>query len=84
PNMQFTNISDNDKVSTWTDVMDIGKMMAAAAAAAREAGGAGSQRGGGFPGMGAGDPSQKNAKEFVASLVKHEYLNGFSLPGMPA
>ena len=83
PTMQFTNLSANDKVSTWTDVMDIGKMMAAAAAAARTAGGAGQQRGG-FPGMGGDDPSQKNAKEFVASLVKHDYLNGFKLPEMPA
>jgi hypothetical protein len=84
PSMQFTNISANDKVSTWTDVMDIGKMMAAAAAAARTAGGAGGQqRGGGFPGAGRTDPSEKNAKEFVASLVKHEYLNGFKLPDMP-
>jgi len=85
PSMQFTNVSVEDKVSTWTDVMDIGKMMAAAAAAARTAGGAGGQqRRGGFPGMGGGDPSEKNAKEFVASLVKHEYLNGFKLPDMPA
>jgi predicted dehydrogenase len=83
PTMQFTNLSADDKVSTWTDVMDIGKMMAAAAAAARTAGGAGQQRGG-FPGMGGDDPSQKNAKEFVASLVKHDYLNGFKLPEMPA
>jgi predicted dehydrogenase len=83
PTMEFTNLSANDKVSTWTDVMDIGKMMAAAAAAARTAGGAGQQRGG-FPGMGGDDPSQKNAREFVASLVKHDYLNGFKLPGMPA
>jgi hypothetical protein len=30
------------------------------------------------------DPSAKNVKEFVASLVKHEYLNGFKLPDMPA
>jgi len=84
PSMQFTNLSATDKVSTWTDVMDIGKMMAAAAAAARTAGGAGGQRGGGFPGMGGADPSEKNAKEFVGSLVKHDYLNGFKLPDMPA
>jgi predicted dehydrogenase len=84
PNMQFTNISATDNVSTWTDVIDIGKMMAAAAAAARQAGGANQQRGGGFPGMGGNDPSQKNAQEFVASLVKHNYLNGFKLPEMPA
>ncbi len=83
PSMQFTNLSATDKVSTWTDVMDIGKMMAAAAAAARTAGGAGGQRGGGFPGMGGADPSEKNAKEFVGSLVKHDYLNGFKLPDMP-
>lgn len=82
PSMQFTNISANDKVSTWTDVMDIGKMMAAAAAAARNAGGA-RQQGGGFPGMGGADPSEKGAKEFIASLVKHEYLNGYKLPDMP-
>jgi hypothetical protein len=29
------------------------------------------------------DPSERNAKEFVASIVKHEYLNGFKLPDMP-
>jgi hypothetical protein len=82
PNMEFTNISANDKVSTWSEIFDIGKMMAAAAAAARSAGGQKQQGGGGFSGMGT-DPSEKNAKEFVASLVKHEYLNGFKLPGMP-
>lgn len=38
-----------------------------------------------IPGMpGFQDPSEKNAKEFVASIVKHEYLNGFKLPDMPA
>ena len=84
PSMQFTNISADDKVSTWSEIIDIGKMMAAAAAAARSAGGARPQGGGGFPGMGGADPSEKNAKEFVASLVKHDYLNGFKLPEMPA
>jgi hypothetical protein len=33
--------------------------------------------------MGGADPSEKIAKEFIASLVKHEYLNGFKLPEMP-
>jgi hypothetical protein len=84
PNMQFTNISANDKVSTWSEIFDIGKMMAAAATAARNAGGARNQQGGGFPGMGGADPSEKNAREFVASLVKHEYQNGFKLPDMPS
>ncbi len=36
-----------------------------------------------MPGMGA-DPSVVNAKEFVAGLVKHNYLNGYKLPDMPA
>jgi hypothetical protein len=88
-NMKFTNISDTENVSTWSDVFDIGKMMAQAAAAARSAGGGGQQQPrGGAPGGGPGgrpaDPSTKNAKEFVASLVKHEYQNGFKLPDMPA
>lgn len=30
------------------------------------------------------DESYKNAKEYVATLVKHDYLNGFKLPEMPA
>jgi predicted dehydrogenase len=91
-NMEFTNLSDSDTVSTWSEMFDIGRMMTQAAAAARSAGGATSGRGG-APGGGPGgpggpgqrtDPSSKNAKEFVASLVKHEYLNGFTLPEMPA
>jgi predicted dehydrogenase len=88
-NMEFTNISDDETVSTWSDVFDIGKMMARAAAAARAASGSSGRQGG--PGGGAGgfggpesDPSSKNVKEFVASLVNHEYLNGFKLPDMPA
>jgi hypothetical protein len=86
-NMQFTNISDTEKVSTWSEMFDIGKMMAQAAAAAKAAGGA-SGRGqapAGFGGAGTReDPSSKNVKEFLASLIKHEYLNGFKLPDMPA
>jgi predicted dehydrogenase len=87
PNMQFTNISADDKVSTWSEMFDIGKMMAAANAAAKTAG---SGKGApaappSMPGMpGFVDPSEKNAKEFMASIVKHEYLNGFKLPDMPA
>jgi hypothetical protein len=87
PNMQFTNISDSDKVSTWSEMFDIGKMMAAANASAKSAG-SGAQKSGpppNFPGMpGYNDPSEKNAKEFLAQMVKHEYLNGFRLPEMPA
>lgn len=89
-NMQFTNISDTEKVSTWSEMFDIGKMMAAASSAARTAGGAAPARGaapaggpGGFGGP-QGDPSSKNVKEFVGTLIKHEYLNGFKLPGMPS
>ena len=37
PNMQFTNISAEEKVSTWSEMFDIGKMMAAANAAAKAA-----------------------------------------------
>lgn len=89
PNMQFTNISDTENVSTWSEMFDIGRMMAAANAAARSAGGAGNQQGrGGAPAGGPGgrpaDPSSRNVKEFVASMVKHEYLNGYKLPDMPA
>jgi predicted dehydrogenase len=85
-NMKFTNISDTETVSTWSEMFDIGKMMAAANAAAKSAGGAkNSAPAASFPGMpGFKDPSEKNAKEFLASLVKHEYLNGFKLPDMPA
>ncbi|MDP4224049.1 MAG: Gfo/Idh/MocA family oxidoreductase [Bacteroidota bacterium] len=85
--MEFTNISDTEKVSTWSEMFDIGKMMAAAAASAKTAGGAAPGKGTApaMPGMpGNEDPSAKNVKEFVASLVKHEYLNGFKLPDMPA
>ncbi len=85
PNMEFTNISDNEKVSTWSEMFDIGKMMAAANAAAKNAGGAGKNAPpAAMPGMpGFEDPSSKNAKEFLASLIKHDYLNGFKLPAMP-
>jgi predicted dehydrogenase len=88
PNMQFTNISAEEKVSTWSEMFDIGKMMAAANAAAKAAASAkpGSKPAVppmAMPGMG-NDPSERNAKEFVASIVKHEYLNGFKLPDMPA
>ncbi len=82
-NMQFTNISDTEKVSTWSEMFDIGKMMAAAAEAAKSAGGAKNAPPARFPGMGGDDPSSRNVKEFVGNLVKHEYLNGFKLPDMP-
>jgi predicted dehydrogenase len=85
PNMQFTNISDAEKVSIWSEMFDIGKMMAAANAAAKSAGGA--QKGAPpapMPGMpGYEDPSALNAMEFVSGLVRHKYLNGFKLPDMP-
>jgi predicted dehydrogenase len=86
PNMQFTNIGADEKVSTWTEMFDIGKMMAAANAAAKSATKGGAAQQGPPPGFGGpgNDPSSKNAKEFVASIVKHEYLNGFKLPDMPA
>ena len=87
PNMQFTNISDAEKVSTWSEMFDIVKMMAAANASAKSAGGTTPKNTPpvNIPGMpGYNDPSEKNAKEFLASLVKHEYLNGFKLPDMPA
>ena len=84
--MRFTNISNDEKVSTWSELLDIGKMMAAATAAAQNAGGAGKNAPAiSFPGMpGYKDPSEKNAVEFMTSLVKHEYLNGFKLPDMPS
>lgn len=84
-NMQFTNISGTEKVSTWSEMFDIGKMMAAAAAAAKSAGGATKNAPApAMPGMpGYDDPSAKNVKEFVSGLIKHEYLNGFKLPDMP-
>jgi len=84
--MQFTNITADEKVSTWSEMFDIGKMMAAANSAAKA--GAGAKPAAppaAMPGMpGFNDPSERNAKEFVATLVKHEYLNGFKLPDMPA
>lgn len=82
PSMQFTNITDSDKVSIWSEMFDIGKMMAAANAAAKA--GAGSKNAPPAFSRPTTDPSERNAKEFVANLVKHEYLNGFKLPDMPA
>lgn len=93
PNMEFTNIAADEKVSTWTEMFDINKMMAAANAQARAATGqkspapaapAAPAGPGGPGGRAGGDPSMKNAKEFVAGLIKHEYLNGYKLPDMPA
>jgi predicted dehydrogenase len=88
PHMQFTNIPDTEKVSIWSEMFDIGKMMAAANAAAKSAGGAKESAAPAMPSMpgmpGYVDPSAVNAKEFVASLVKHNYLNGYKLPDMPA
>ncbi len=84
-NMQFTNISDSEKVSTWSEMFDIGKMMAAANAAAKAGGASKNAPRANMPGMpGFEDPSARNAKEFVNSLIKHEYLNGYKLPDMPA
>jgi len=86
PNMQFTNISNDEKVSTWSEMFDIGKMMAAANSAAKAGAGAKPSAAppAAMPGMpGFNDPSERNAKEFMASMVKHEYLNGFKLPDMP-
>jgi predicted dehydrogenase len=86
-NMLFTNISDTENVSTWSEMFDFSKMMARAEADAKAAGGA-SGRGQTRTAPGAfgprEDPSSRNAKEFLATLVRHEYLNGFSLPDMPA
>lgn len=88
PNMQFTNISESDKVSIWSEMFDIGKMMAAANAAARNAGGAaGSERRAApasAPGARPEDPSMRNAREFASAMIRHEYLNGYKLPDMPA
>ena len=85
PNMQFTNITADEKVSTWSEMFDIGKMMAAANAAAKTAGGAKNAPPAGFPGgPGQADPSARNVKEFVSGMIKHDYLNGFKLPDMPA
>ena len=64
----------------------------AQAAAAAKAAGSGSSGRRAAPAAGPGgrgafgprtDPSSKNAKEFVSSLVSHEYLNRFKLPDMP-
>ena len=63
-------------------------MMAAANAAAKTAGGAkgaAPAAPAGFPGgPGQADPSARNVKEFVSGMIKHDYLNGFKLPDMPA
>jgi len=82
--MEFTNISETEKVSTWSEMFNINRMMAQAAAAAKAAGGA-SGKGQAPAGFGQReDPSSRNVREFMTSLVKHEYLNGFKLPDMPA
>ena len=66
-------------------MFDIGKMMAAANAAAKNAGGGKGAPPARMPGMpGFEDPSSRNVKEFITSLIKHDYLNGFKLPDMPA
>lgn len=94
-NMLFTNISDNETVSTYAVSRNMTQMMAQANAQARTATGAAPAGGAapaaaapaaGAPGMGGQrtDESARNAKEFIAGLVKHEYLNGFKLPDMPA
>jgi predicted dehydrogenase len=87
-NMDFNGISDSEKVSTWSEMFDIGKMMAAANASAKAASGTGAAKAPAapprYPGMpGYEDPSARNVHEFISSLVKHEYLNGFKLPDMP-
>ncbi|MBN2665273.1 MAG: hypothetical protein JXR67_02090 [Bacteroidales bacterium] len=86
-NMQFTNISDTDRVSIFSQTFDMGRMMAQASSQARTAGGAAPARGGapagGPGGQRPADPSVVSAKEFVTSLIRHEYLNGYKLPDMP-
>ena len=86
--MNFNGISDSEKVSTWSEMFDIGKMMAAANASAKAASGSDAGKAPAapprFPGMpGYEDPSARNVSEFISSLVKHEYLSGFKLPDMP-
>jgi predicted dehydrogenase len=85
-NMEFTNIGDNEMVSTYSELLDINRMMAQAAAAATAAakGGAAAAPAGPPPGGPRVDPSAKNAREFYKNLVKNDYQNGFKLPDMPA
>jgi hypothetical protein len=78
--MQFTNISDTETVQPYAQTMSMASLLAVAGADAQKAGGA-APRGGG---MSFGTQGGINAKQYVATLVKHEYLNGFKLPDMPA
>jgi hypothetical protein len=78
-NMQFTNISDTDTVQPYAQTFSMASMQAVARASAQKAGGA-APAGGGMP---FGNQGGINAKQYVATLVKHEYLNGFKLPDMP-
>jgi hypothetical protein len=85
--MQFTNVADDEMVSAYALSRDQRQAMMEAARQAAAASGESSAGGpGGFGGFGGGgnDPSSVNAKEYMASLVSHPYLNGFSLPDMPA
>lgn len=85
-NMQFTNIADDEMVSTYALSRDQRRAMREAAQQAAAAAGETTEGTGGRGGFGdlSNDPTAMNAKEYMASLVSHPYLSGFSLPDMPA
>ncbi len=76
-NMEFTNIGDDEVVSIADSQFNFANMMAFAERAAGNTN-AGRQA------EPQADPTRVNAKQFVSKLVKHDYLNGFGLPDMPA
>jgi predicted dehydrogenase len=79
-NMQFTNISDTETVQPYAQTRSMAATLAITDAAAQKAGGAAPSSGSGRP---LGNQGSINAKQYVATLVKHEYLNGFKLPDIP-
>jgi hypothetical protein len=78
--MQFTNISDTETVQPYAQTRSMAATLAITDAAAQKAGGAAPSSGSGRP---LGNQGSINAKQYVATLVKHEYLNGFKLPDIP-
>ncbi len=74
-NMEFTNISADEEVSIQDGVYDFNASMAFAERAAGNSNASQEQQ---------ADPTRVNARDFVDTLVKHDYQNGFSLPEMPS
>ena len=78
--MEFTNISDTETVQPYAQSRSMADTLAVTTAAAQRAGGAAAAA----PAARPAGQSGVNARQYVASLVKREYLNGFKLPDMPA